>query len=172
MKTLGLRGDAVALVDDDDFDFVAAHNWTATKITTVNYTRYAARMISRKGKKSRLYMHREIMRRQFGDSDLIGKTVDHIDGNGLNNQKSNLRIVTQLINNIRRGKNRRNTSGYKGVTWHKRNRRWSVSVNSGSRHTFVGMFKDKIEAAHAYDKAARIIHGQEAYLNFPQLEAS
>ncbi len=107
-------------------------------------------------------MHRLIMNAP------AGLVVDHIDGNSLNNRKTNLRICTQA-QNIHNSRPRRNRSSkYKGVFWNKVNKKWSVSIRKGDKRIYLGGFDDEIEAALAYDRKAEELFGEFAYLNMPK----
>ncbi len=94
--------------------------------------------------------------------------VDHINGDGLDNRRANLRPATHASNNRNRGGTRLNTSGYKGVTWHKRGRKWMAQIHHKGKHYHLGLFTDLTEAALAYDVAAADMFGEFAWLNFPQ----
>ncbi len=95
--------------------------------------------------------------------------IDHRDGNGLNNQRHNLRPATTAQNSRNRGRCRNNTSGYKGVTWYKPQRKWLASISIDGRRKHLGYFASKLDAALAYDAAAREYHGDFARLNFPAI---
>ena len=100
-----------------------------------------------------------------------GMVVDHIDGNGLNNRKSNLRICTKA-QNVHNSRPRTNTSSkYKGVFWNKANKKWSATIHKGDKWTYIGGFDDEKEAARAYDRKAAEFFGEFAYLNFPEKTA-
>lgn len=159
MKEIKLTRGKVALIDDDDFEFINSFKWYATK---KKYTFYAERSqhIST-GKHVNIPMHRLIL-------GVTKKTmkVDHVDENGLNNQKSNLRICTHAQN--KRNVTKRITgtlSKYKGVTKHKRDNRWMAQIRLNYKNIFCGYFKDEREAAIAYNKAAIKYHGEFANLN-------
>lgn len=117
-------------------------------------------------------MHREIL----GLTDPKKEFVDHIDHNGLNNQRCNLRKCTKQQNNRNRNKvvTQRNTSQYKGVSIHIQYNStkeptvsWRAKIKSTNKKgTHIGLFKTEIEAATAYDNAAKIYHGEFAGLNF------
>lgn len=88
--------------------------------------------------------------------------VDHIDGNPSNNSISNLRTATQFENMRNCGRFRTNTSGHKGVTWHKTRRKWDAKIMSGGKHHFLGSFSTPEDAAAAYAAAAARMHGSFA----------
>jgi len=107
-------------------------------------------------------MHREVLK--VPDNML----VDHINHKGLDNRKANLREATHSENRYNRAKpSNPAQSKYKGVYWRKRNRKWQAQINFNKKRIYLGTFSDEIEAAKAYDRAARKYHGQFAYLNFP-----
>ena len=93
--------------------------------------------------------------------------VDHIDHNGLNNTRSNLRLCTLAQNNCNSTSRRTSTSKYKGVSWKKVSKKWAASTQSMGKIYHLGYFTDEIAAARAYDKKAAELHGQFACLNFP-----
>lgn len=94
--------------------------------------------------------------------------IDHRDGNGLNNQKSNLRGCTHQQNMQNKRLPANNTSGYKGVRWYKRTGRWIAGCKMDGRLYHLGYFDDPIEAAKAYDAKALELFGEFARLNFPE----
>jgi hypothetical protein len=96
-----------------------------------------------------------------------GKVVDHIDRNGLNNRRCNLRICSAADNSrnsVKKGK----SSRYKGVSWNKKNKKWFSSIKYNRKFLHIGYFENEIAAAKAYDKMAHKLFGQFAYLNFPK----
>lgn len=94
-----------------------------------------------------------------------GMSIDHINGDKSDNRKSNLRICTNSENLRNRGSQSNNTSGYKGVSWSKELKKWRTQICINKKHIHVGLFKDKIEAAKAYNEAAIKYHGEFAKLN-------
>ncbi|HGK4602813.1 HNH endonuclease [Yersinia enterocolitica] len=94
-------------------------------------------------------------------------TIDHVDMDKANNKISNLRDSTFTSNMHNRGKNKTNTSGFKGVTWNKKSAKWQASINAKNKWRYLGLFKSKEDAARAYDDAAMEFHGEFARLNFP-----
>lgn len=157
MKVIQLTKGHVATIDDEDYEIIASVGWYAHP---VGKTFYAARKTNHPENKM-VYMHRQIMGNP--DSD-----VEHKDRNGLNNQKHNLRLTSQQLNNYNRAKFSRSgripASRFKGVrkssanTW-----RSSITVNRKAIH--LGSFKTELEAAAAYDQAARSHAGDFALTN-------
>jgi hypothetical protein len=93
--------------------------------------------------------------------------VDHKNLRMSDNRFDNLRLATHAENNQNRPTPLRNTSGYKGVTWHKMLNKWMAQIDANGRHIYIGVFVDRKMAAHAYDAAAKLHHGEFARLNFP-----
>lgn len=141
MKQIMLTQGKFTVIDDEDFDRVNQHKWyfdngrAIKNDTMVDYKR---------GK--RILLHRFIM----GATD--GQMVDHIDQDPLNNQKSNLRFTNQSQNQLNRGKNKNNTSGYKGVSFNKRQKKWFAHKSIMGKKIFLGYYKTKEEAHEAYEK--------------------
>ena len=93
--------------------------------------------------------------------------VDHINGNGLDNRKANLRLATGVQNGYNRRKTRKRTwSKYKGVTFDKRRKKWQAKIVVNGRKQYLGSFNNQLDGARAYDRAARKYHGEFAALNF------
>ncbi len=108
-------------------------------------------------------MHRLIMNAPKG------MLVDHINRNGLDNRKANLRIVTHTQNMWNNGQRvERYSSKYRGVSWHKRQRRWMAVISVNGRARTLGYYRDEKEAARAFDRAAKELRGEFAVLNFPK----
>lgn len=155
MKTIQLTQGMVAMVDDEDHERLSKHNWHTVKN---GRTYYAGREVKVGGKRKHIWMHREVI------TTTNGKIVDHSDGNGLNNQKQNLRECT-IAQNSRNARTRSNKSGYKGVYLNTKVMRWHVQITVEKKRVCVGMFGTKEEAARAYNEAARKYHGEFARLN-------
>ena len=98
-----------------------------------------------------------------------GMVIDHINHDGMDNRGANLRAATRSQNMCHRKKRSRTTrSKYKGIHWKKRNRKWQAMITVESKRIYLGHFRDEIDAAKAYDRAARKYHGEFASLNFPE----
>lgn len=146
MTKISLTQGRTAFIDNEDFEKVGQYKW--------HYEHgYARRDID---KKKRQYMHHLIM----GD-----KQIDHINGSGLDNRRINLRQSTQTENSYNHRKNKNNTSGYKGVSWHNQSGRWRSYISPGRKMISLGLFKLKTEAARAYNIAAKMYFGRFARTN-------
>ena len=149
MKEIKLTDNFVALVDDEDYEFLSRFNWSA------HYKGgkwYADLSIS---------MHRFILNLHKADGH-----VDHINGNTLDNRRSNLRTVTRSQNQMNAKRREDNTSGYKGVSRH--NNKWMARISINGKRFFLGHFDTPIEAAKAYDTVAKEYCKEFAQLNFPE----
>jgi hypothetical protein len=149
-----------AIVDPEDFERLNKHKWYAHKIGN---TFYAVRTAGPRRNRRNIWMHREIIRLP---RHLV---VDHINHDGMDNRKANLRPATRAQNNYNRLiiKRKGSSSKYKGIAWKKENKKWQAQIHFNGECIFLGYFKDEIKAAKAYDEAAKKYYGQFAYLNFP-----
>ena len=114
---------------------------------------------NRPEKRTAIYMHRLVM------GAALGEQVDHIDGNGLNDCKNNLRLVTQPQNNMNQKACRRGSSKFKGIRLHSKANRWTAQIGVNGKQIYLGMFKDEVSAAIVYNKAAIHYFGEYAKLN-------
>lgn len=158
-KEIPLTQGKVAIVDDDDYLQISLLKWH------LSANKYAAHSVRVNGQNKQIYLHRFITNAQSGVQ------VDHIDGDSLNNTKRNLRLCTN-IENSRNQKKRIHgtTSRFKGVAWHKKANKWCAQIMSHGKYIHLGLFLHEIEAARAYDEAAKKLHGQFAKLNFSSTE--
>ena len=146
------------MVSQEDFGRLNQHKWHATTKDNRNF--YASRVRYAGGKKS-ILMHRDVMN---PPDEMV---VDHIDGNGLNNTRENLRIVTAAQNSYNQRKCRsRRTSKYKGVSLRKRDKKWTAAIMFQGILINLGFFEKEIDAAKAYDEAAKELYREYACLNF------
>jgi len=150
-----------AIVDPEDYHQIRECKWYAHKSP---HTFYAVRSLTngKKEKRKNAYMHHMVI-------DIpAGMYCDHINHNGLDNRKANLRIATHTQNVWHRRKFRRpSRSKYKGVDWAKDMKRWRARITVNGRRIYLGSFDNEIEAAKAYDRAAKKFHGEFAMPNFP-----
>ena len=154
-----------AIVDPADYRRLSKYKWIAQQ---GQRTFYAVRRIrlEKGGKQKVVWMHRDIM--QAGQ----GEFCDHVNHNGLDNRKVNLRVATRSQNaQNRRKPNVKSKSKYKGLSWNKRDKRWWARIQVNGRQKFLGLFEDEAEAAKAYGRAARKYHGEFAVLNFEGKQA-
>lgn len=165
-KELPLRGKngvgIYMLIDDEESERIIQRSWWAQRAphTTYAYTQ----VYDRPSKKYKTIMlHRFIM--NVTDSNI---EVDHINGNGLDNRKRNLRLCPDGENSRNTKSHRNSSSQYKGVCWHKNNKKWQADIYDNGRHVYLGQYDNEIEAAHAYDRAAIQLFGEFARLNFPE----
>ena len=156
MKEISLTKGKVALVDDADYEFLSRFKWCAHAITN---TFFASR------RPTKLFKH-ELMHRAILSPIPKGLEVDHIDGNSLNNQKSNLRPCTRSQNQWNSRLNSNNTSGVKGVSWYKKRSLWVAHIGVLGKRKTLGYFDEKEAAALAYDNAARSLFGEFAKTNY------
>lgn len=156
MKLLSISQNKVTQVDDEDFEWLSQYKWYYSGGYPKRYN---------KRNKPLIRIHREIL--EYYGYDIVGTYVDHIDGNPLNNTKSNLRIATRSQNLSNRKKPINNTSGYKGVSWRKKDKFYEAYITSNTKRIRLGCFSNPEDAARAYDKAARELHKEFAVLNFP-----
>ena len=96
------------------------------------------------------------------------KRIDHLNGDGLDNRRANLRQATPSQNAANAAVRADSTSGFKGVGWHEIRKRWRARVMCNGKSRSLGYFDNPEEAARAYDSAARELFGEFARLNFPE----
>ena len=162
MREIKLTQGKNAIVDDEDFEYLNQFKW---RILKAKHTYYAIRHKEINGKDTNVYMHREIKKQS--DNKI---NIDHKDGDGLNNQKNNLRICNQSQNCGNSNKQCNNTSGYKGVFYHKYSKKYQVQIMHNNKLLACGYFNNKVEAALVYDKKARELFGEFAKTNFINVE--
>jgi hypothetical protein len=157
------KGKYVALIDDEDFELVSQYKWRAYRggDPGKNGTVYAIAhepMVNGKDRGS-VIMHRLIMKAPKG------LKIDHWDGEGLNNQKYNLRLATNQQN----AHNRKLGGKFKGVSLDKRHGTWKAYIVFDRKNIWLGQHKTEESAARAYDMAARRLFGEFAKCNFNQI---
>ncbi len=158
MREIALTQGKVALVDDEDFERVNQFKWCAmnpypdtwyaVRSITVGYKRYALQT-----------MHRFIL-------NVDSEHVDHLNHNGLDNRRGNLRPCTASENFHNRRAHKNNSSGYVGVS--KARNKWRASLCMNYQVFDLGFYRTPEEAARAYDGKAKELFGEFARLNFPE----
>jgi hypothetical protein len=144
----------VAIIDPEDAALVSQYEWRSQK------GRLSVYAVTGHGKNT-VRMHRLIA----GTPN--GVEVDHGNGDGLDNRRSNLRSATKSQNAQNRGPSSRNKTGFKGVSVYPRLGLFKVDIMVNRKSHHIGYFKSAEEGARAYDKAAIDLHGEYAWLNFP-----
>ena len=148
------KGKYVALVDDEDFERVNQFKWSVS----INHTSvYASRKLKDNDKVTIQYMHQFLLETNWGD---------HIDGNGLNNQRYNLRKATHHQNQMNRRSHIKSSSIYKGVRWIESRKYWRAHIRFNKRLIHLGVFINEVDAAKAYDEKAKELFKDFASLNF------
>lgn len=167
MKSIRLNskkhGTHYALVDDCDFEMLSKYTWTLNrKVTKSGGLICYARAHNKVTHKGDVLMHRLIL--GLTDSKVF---ADHKDRNGLNNQRSNLRIATFGQNSQNKGVCHRNEAGFKGVVMNKENRyrKYCAIIIADGKRIFGGGFVTPEEAARKWNEMARQYHGEFAYQN-------
>lgn len=161
MKEIMLTKGMVTRVDDEDFEWLNQWKWYANEDKTAN-TFYVMRSSYTNGAKQNIIMHRLIL--GLTDSTTL---VDHDDHDGLNNQRYNIRICTHAQNQ-RNARRKIGAAGYRGVYIVKYNGKFRAQIKVDNHKKVIGTYDTAIEAAGAYDEAARRYHGEFAITNFPK----
>ena len=158
-KEIPLTQGKVAIVDDKDYPIINSFKWSAAVRYSAKSERcYAVRSVGKKV----ILMHRLIL----GITSEL--QCDHINGDGLDNRRSNLRIATNTQNQMNRQKQPRCTSQFKGVCWDKSRKKWVALIMVNQKHIHLGRYNEEIDAAKAYDAAAKMLFRKYANLNFKE----
>jgi hypothetical protein len=152
----------VALVDDADYELVMAHRWRVLekiRLGRVPVGPYARSVVTLDdGRQRTILMHVLITG---------SRETDHANHDGLDNRRENLRPTTRASNAANARPQIGRSSTYKGVHWHRTRELWRARITVNRRTRQLGEFRDEVEAARAYDAAAREAFGEFACLNFP-----
>ena len=164
-RLIPLTQDKFAIVDAEDYDRLREYKWYAKNGGNTYYAARAERVF----KDGKFIGVRQILMHRFIMNAPRRLVVDHINHNGLDNRRENLRLCTRLQNSRNRLPSRGGTSKYKGVTRSKRRKKFMAEIRVNQKKQYLGYFDSEIEAAKAYDKKAKELFGEFAYLNFPDL---
>lgn len=154
MRELILTKGKVALVDEEDYERVSKYKWS------YNNNGYGVRGARINGKRYTIYLHREIMNVDPNDTETY---VDHINEIRLDCRKSNLRLATRAQNRWHSGKTKRNSTGYKGVTFNKRDKLFIAQIMVNRKSHYLGCYSTAEEAGRAYREAASRLQGEFCY---------
>lgn len=158
MKNIPLTQGKFAIVDDGDYDWLNQWKWYARKCGKEKW--YAVRKQTINGKEYTIYLHRFIM------NVPPGLEVDHINGNSLDDRHNNLRICRGQANKWNTQKQKRDKSSkYKGVCWHKTNKKWWAYIHLNGNRKHLGFFDNEDDAGEAYNQGALELFGVFAQLN-------
>lgn len=152
MKTVNLTRGKVTFIDDEDYELISKYRWYA--ILARGHWYASAHIESWSSLNG---MHRLIM------SPKDNEVIDHVNGNGLDNQRSNLRICSHRQNIVNSKKRSGTSSEFKGVTWHCG--KWQASIQTNRKSFYLGRYSDENEAAMAYDVKAVELFGNFAATN-------
>jgi len=157
-KVISLSQGKVALVDDDDYERIKNIKF----YTHHHCNKWYARCSTDQDKKA--YLHTLLL------NPNINKVCDHINGDGLDNRRCNLRIVTVSQNLMNSSKPiRKSSSCFKGVCWHKDTKKWQSQIKLNGCSYYLGLFQNEVDAAKAYDDAAILLFGEYAKLNLGRI---
>lgn len=155
---VALSNKKFVLIAVDDVDYVDLHKYSWSIQHSTNDKEYAIARINGEP----ILTHRYIMQAKAGED------VDHIDNDGLNNCRINLRLATRSQNHANRVKLSGCSSEYKGVSWDSNRQKWHVMIGVGKQKKLnLGRYDDELEAARVYDEKARELFGEFAKVNFP-----
>jgi hypothetical protein len=158
MRVIELNKGRVAIVDDEDFEYLAQWRWHVIKKGEIYYARRS--VCPKPGKKRGIYMHMAILR---GGPE--GQMVDHKNTDGLDNRRCNLRFATKAQNMRNRGKQKNNSTGFKGVSIGRQIGTFRACIKVDKKYISLGQFKTAEEAHAAYCAAAKELHGDFARFN-------
>ena len=147
----------VALIDSEDYPELNQYKWFAQKDLHTYYAARKSKWIkgSKKDLRSKISMHRVIINAPKG------VMVDHINGNGLDNRKSNLRVCTPRQNQQNLVHIKKKSSRFTGVMWNKVNKKWQANITIKNKIKYLGLYDDEREAAKAYERTCRELFGEE-----------
>lgn len=152
-----------ALIDWRDLEWVQNYKWYFKPSRTTEG--YAVRLKSINGKLLTIFMHREIFFMHNPETDISSKQIDHVNRQPLDNRLGNLRSATCSQNHANKSISRNNTSGFKGVSYHKKTNTWKAQISCNGTDKSLGYYSTPEEAAFVYNKACKELFGEFGYLN-------
>ena len=167
-KEIRTNKDDIILVDDEDYEWASKFFWYSVDRPASNTT-YARTFITMYGKRSRFYLHQLVIDHMYGYDDETDLEIDHKNRIGLDNRRSNLRLIDHNLN-IHNSANRKGTSSkYRGVRSNTcdtcRGKPWRAYIRTRTKLYHLGVFDDEKDAARAYNKRALAIYGSDVVLN-------
>jgi len=150
----------ITVFDFEDLEKVKLNKWCVVILNKKSYARARNR-----ASKKQIYLHRLIT------NTPKGMDTDHINQDTLDNRKNNLRICNHKENLRNQSKQRSNTTGLKGVCWHKKNKKYVAQISVNNKKIYLGYFLNRFDAGRAYDKAALLYHKDFATFNFQNSES-
>jgi hypothetical protein len=162
MKTIKLTQGKESIVDDEDYQELNKYKWFCDS------NGYAVRAITIQSQNKKFgikHKQKTILMHKVINNTPEGFETDHINGIKLDNRKSNLRIATSSQNKANVGLRTDNTSGYKGVCWNKKARKWVAQIMFNNEKIYIGYFAKKEQAATAYNTKALELFGEFVKLN-------
>lgn len=154
VRAIPLSKGLYTLVDETDYEYLNQWNWYARSGDGCVYA-------SRSNSKAKIAINMHVVLLPAPD----GKEPDHIDGDSLNNRRNNLRLVTHQENMWNRKPVTGSSSKFKGVSWQTATQYWKAYIKINEKQVHLGCFWDEVDAAIAYNKAAKALHGEFAKLN-------
>lgn len=158
MKLIPLTKGHFAMVDDADFEWLSGFRWYPKVCKNTIYA--GTRIKGGNGKWKSVAMHRMVL--GLTDPKILG---EHVDMNGLNNTRKNLRPCTMSQNGMNRDGNPNTSSKFKGVTWHIAANKWAAQIGANGKIKHLGCFESEEDAARVYNHFAIKLHGEFAKLN-------
>lgn len=147
MRLITITKGNMVLVDDEDFEYLNHWKWQ------MHTGGYAYRTTGNTGNRRVIYMHREV------NKTPRGMITDHINGDKLDNRRSNLRTVNKSKNAINTGLRSTNRSGHKGVSWSKLHNKWESYIWKNNKQIHLGIYDDITDAIKVRKKAEATYHG-------------